>query len=278
MEISPVAFYRGPLPQKFGLPRQAGLAEALEGRIVLEPAFRKPEALRGLDGFDYLWLVWEFNLNRDSSDDSAGHLLDDGHSRPDGHSLVDGPSLLSDQPLGDGHSRSDGQPRFDSHPRADRGPSLTVRPPRLGGNERVGVFASRSPFRPNRLGLSSVRIAGIDFEKCEITVLGADLADCTPIYDIKPYVAYSDSHPDARSGFAGQREWRRLEVRAVSPDIEQALATAFAPQQLRALFEVLSEDPRPAFHNDPSKEYGLSFAGHNIRFRVDNDLLLIVSL
>lgn len=254
MEISPVAFYRGPLPQKFGLPRQAGLAEALEGRIVLEPAFRKPEALRGLDGFDYLWLVWEFNLNRDSSDDSAGLPLDDGHSRPDG------------------------QPRFDSHPRADRGPSLTVRPPRLGGNERVGVFASRSPFRPNRLGLSSVRIAGIDFEKCEITVLGADLADCTPIYDIKPYVAYSDSHPDARSGFAGQREWRRLEVRAVSPDIEQALATAFAPQQLRALFEVLSEDPRPAFHNDPSKEYGLSFAGHNIRFRVDNDLLLIVSL
>jgi tRNA-Thr(GGU) m(6)t(6)A37 methyltransferase TsaA len=236
MEISPVAFYRGPLPQKFGLPRQAGLAEALEGRIVLEPAFRKPEALRGLDGFDYLWLVWEFNLNRDSSDDSAGLPLD------------------------------------------NRGPSLTVRPPRLGGNERVGVFASRSPFRPNRLGLSSVRIAGIDFEKCEITVLGADLADCTPIYDIKPYVAYSDSHPDARSGFAGQREWQRLEVRAVSPDIEQALATAFAPQQLRALFEVLSEDPRPAFHNDPSKEYGLSFAGHNIRFRVDNDLLLIVSL
>lgn len=228
MEITPIARFVSPLPEKFGIPRQAGLAEALEGRIVFEPDFRRPEALRGLDGFDYVWLVWEFSLN--------------------------------------------------GHPRLDRGPSLTVRPPRLGGNERVGVFASRSPFRPNRLGLSSVRIAGIDFDKCEITVLGADLADGTPIYDIKPYVTYCDSHPEARSGFAGQRDWRRLEVRAASPELERALCAALNPQQLRALYEILAEDPRPAFHDDPAKEYGLSFAGHNIRFRVDNDLLLIVSL
>ena len=224
MEITPIARFVSPLPEKFGIPRQAGLAESLEGRIVFEPVFRRPEALRGLDGFDYIWLVWEFNLNR----------------------------------------------------QYDRESSFTVRPPRLGGNERVGVFASRSPFRPNGLGLSSVRIGSIDFEKCEITVLGADLADGTPIYDIKPYVTYCDSHPEARSGFALEREWRRLEVRTASPELDRALSASLAPQQLRALYEILAEDPRPAFHDDPAKEYGLSFAGHNIRFRVDNGSLTIL--
>ena len=220
MEINPIAYYHCPLPQKFGLPRQAGLAEELEGRIVFEPAFRRPEALRGLDGFDYIWLIWEFSLNSESD-------------------------------------------------------SLTVRPPRLGGNERVGVFASRSPFRPNRLGLSSVRIKNIDFDKCEIVVCGADLADGTPIYDIKPYVAYCDSHPGARSGFADSREWRRLEVRAASPETGAALESALGEQALRALFEVLAEDPRPQYHDDPSKEYGLSFGGYNIRFRVRESVLTI---
>ena len=230
MEISPVAFFHCPLPEKFGLPRQSGLVEELEGRIVFEPAFRSPDALRGLDGFDYIWLIWEFNLN---------------HTSPSGH------------------SRSDRE-------------SLTVRPPRLGGNERVGVFASRSPFRPNGLGLSSVRVLDVDFEKCEILVSGADLADGTPIYDIKPYVRYCDSHQEARSGFADSREWPRLEVRAASPEVQSALERALGEQALRALLGLLAEDPRPAFHDDPSKEYGLSFSGHNIRFRVAGSELLIL--
>ena len=227
MDISPIAYFHSPLPQKFGLPRQSGLVEDLEGRIVFEPAFRSPDALRGLDGFDYIWLIWEFNLN--------------GDSRPDRE-------------------------------------SLTVRPPRLGGNERVGVFASRSPFRPNGLGLSSVRVVSVDFEKCEIVVSGADLADGTPIYDIKPYVTYCDSHPEARSGFADARAWRRLEVRAASPAVQAALERALGSQSLRALFGLLAEDPRPAFHDDPSREYGLTYSGHDIHFRVSGSVLTIISL
>ena len=223
MEINPIAYYHCPLPQKFGLPRQSSLAEELEGRLVLEPAFRRPEALRGLDGFDYIWLVWEFNLN-------------------------------------------------------NRGSSLTVRPPRLGGNERVGVFASRSPFRPNPLGLSSVRIKSIDLEKGEITVLGADLADGTPVYDIKPYVTYCDSHPEARSGFVDQAEWKRLEVVPSSPETEQALNAAFDKQLVSALYGILAEDPRPKYHDDPAKEYGLSFGGYNIIFKVERGRLLILSI
>ena len=142
----------------------------------------------------------------------------------------------------------------------------------------MGVFASRSPFRPNGLGLSSVRIARIDFDRCEIAVRGADLADGTPIYDIKPYIPYTDSHPEARSGFVGEREWQRLEVRAASPELEGTLAASLTPQQLRALYEILAEDPRPAFHDDPAKEYGLTFAGHNIRFRVTAGILIILSI
>ena len=235
MEISPVAYFHSPLPQKFGLPRQSGLVEELEGRIVFEPQFRSPDSLRGLEGFDYIWLIWEFNLNHPES------------VTP--HSGLD--------------------------PESPRIP-LTVRPPRLGGNERVGVFASRSPFRPNGLGLSSVRVLSVDFEKCEIVVSGADLADGTPIYDIKPYVRYCDSHEEARSGFADSREWQRLEVRAASPEVQSALERALGEQVLRALYGILAEDPRPAFHDDPSKEYGLTFSGHNIRFRVADSELLIL--
>ena len=153
-----------------------------------------------------------------------------------------------------------------------------MRPPRLGGNERVGVFASRSPFRPNGLGLSSVRVLSVDFEKCEIVVSGADLADGTPIYDIKPYVAYCDAHPQARSGFADAREWQRLEVRAASPEIQAALERALGSQSLRALFGLLAEDPRPAFHDDPSREYGLTYSGHDIHFRVSGSELIILSI
>lgn len=236
MQISPVAYFHSPLPQKFGLPRQSGLVQELEGRIVFEPAFRSPDALRGLEGFDYIWVIWEFSLNS-------------GPSAP--HSGLD--------------------------PESPRVP-LTVRPPRLGGNERVGVFASRSPFRPNGLGLSSVRIVSIDFERCEIVVSGADLADGTPIYDIKPYVTYCDSHEGARSGFADSREWQRLSVRAATPEIQSALESALGEQSLRALMGILAEDPRPAFHDDPTKEYGLSFGGFNVRFNVQGEVLTIISI
>lgn len=219
MEIRPVAIFHSPLTEKFGIPRQAGLATELKGSIVLEPEFRSPEALRGMEGFDYLWLIWSFNLNRG---DASG---------------------------------------------------LTVRPPRLGGNERIGVFASRSPYRPNPLGLSSVKISSIDFRNGVIEVLGADLADGTPIYDIKPYVTYTDSHEGARSGFVDARRWEKLDVAV--PD---AVAAAFSPEDLNSLKQILSEDPRPQYQNDPERVYGLAFAGRNIKFRVDGNLLSIDSV
>jgi tRNA-Thr(GGU) m(6)t(6)A37 methyltransferase TsaA len=220
MEIKPIALFRAPLPDKFGLPRQAGLSPSLHGTIVLEPAFRAPDALRGLEGFDYLWLIWGFHLNRE--DVSAG---------------------------------------------------LTVRPPRLGGNERVGVFASRSPYRPNPLGLSSVRIERIDASAGEVHVLGADLADGTPIYDIKPYVEYADSHPGVRSGFVDDKAWQPLEV--VLP---RETFHRLGPAELDALQEILAQDPRPRYQEDPERIYGLRFGDRNIRFRVEGGILTVVAV
>ena len=220
MTISPVAVFRSPLPEKFGLPRQAGLAESLRGTVVLEPEFRTPEALRGLEGFDYLWLIWGFHLNRETTSEG-----------------------------------------------------LTVRPPRLGGNERVGVFASRSPYRPNPLGLSSVRIERVDAAAGEIHVLGADLADGTPIYDIKPYVEYADSHIGVRSGFVDGKAWKPLEV--VFPrDAYHKLEAA----SLDALQEILAQDPRPQYQDDPERIYGLLFEGRNIKFRVSDGVLTVVAV
>ena len=218
MQIKPVAIFRSPLPEKFGLPRQAGLAESLRGTVVLEPEFRSPDALRGLEGFDYLWLIWGFHLNKENA-----------------------------------------------------GEGLTVRPPRLGGNERVGVFASRSPYRPNPLGLSSVRIESIDAEAGEIHVLGADLADGTPIYDIKPYVEYADSHPGVRSGFVDANSWRPLKV--VFP---REFYHSFEPAELDALEQILAQDPRPQYQDDPERIYGLLFGDRNIRFRVEGDTLIVL--
>ena len=220
MTIEPIAVFRSPLPEKFGLPRQAGLAESLRGTIVLEPGYRAPEALRGLDGFDYLWLIWGFHLNRE-----------------------------------------------------DAAEGLTVRPPRLGGNERVGVFASRSPYRPNPLGLSSVRIERIDAAAGEIHVLGADLADGTPIYDIKPYVEYADSHPGVRSGFVDANAWQPLKV--VFP---REAYHSFEPAELDALEQILAQDPRPQYQDDPERVYGLSYAGRNIRFRVADGVLTVTEI
>ena len=234
MEIKPIAYFRSPFPEKFGIPRQAGLAPALRGRIVFEPAYRSADALRGLDGFDYLWLIWEFSGNRRTSARLAEAVA------------------------------------FQA----------TVRPPRLGGNKRVGVFASRSPFRPNPLGLSSVRIESIDYDAKSpegksigpvINVLGADLMDGTPIYDIKPYIEYADSHPGVRSGFVDTTSWEPLEV--IFP--ESAGNTGV---DIDALREVLSIDPRPRYQDDPGKEYGMSFGGRQVRFRVEGKTLTVISI
>lgn len=213
MEIKPVAILHSPIEGKFGVPRQSGLAESLVCELELLPPYNREEALRGLEGFDYIWLIWEFSLNGE-------------------------------------------------------GESLTVRPPRLGGNTRVGVFASRSPFRPNRLGLSSVKIAGIDAAKGTIRVLGADLADGTPVYDIKPYVPYADSHPEARGGFVDSASWKPLEV----------IFNCEVPVDREALSQLLSQDPRPQYQNDPERIYGLLYAGHNVRFRISGNNLTVLSI
>ena len=231
MEIKPIAYFRAPFPERFGVPRQAGLAPDLRGRIVFEPEYRDHDALRGLDGFDYIWLIWEFNANS---------------------------------------NRAGGIPPFQA----------TVRPPRLGGNTRVGVFASRSPFRPNPLGLSSVRLESIDFEAKGsdgksigpvINVLGADLMDGTPIYDIKPYIEYADSHPGVRSGFVDTTSWEPLEV--VIPEDSQT-----GEIDIEALREVLALDPRPSYHDDPDREYGMSFEGHEVRFKISGKVLEVISI
>ncbi|MBQ8463626.1 MAG: tRNA (N6-threonylcarbamoyladenosine(37)-N6)-methyltransferase TrmO [Prevotella sp.] len=222
MEIKPIAFYHSALTSKFGIPRQSGLAASLQGRIVLEPEYRREEAVRGLEDFDYLWLIWEFSAN----------------------------------------------------PHEQQG--LTVRPPRLGGNERVGVFASRSPFRPNRLGLSCAYISKVEMTQDlgpVIHVRGADLMDGTPIYDIKPYVAYADSHAEARSGFVDSREWSPLKV-----EMGDEWLRYFQPEEREGLLQVLAQDPRPRYHDDGGRIYGMPFGGRDVRFRVNDGVLTVVEV
>ena len=216
MNIEPIAFFHSPFTSKFGLPRQSGIVSELRGNIEFAPDYRETEALRGLEDYDYLWLIWGFSENVAA----------------------------------------------EKHP--------TVRPPLLGGNERMGVWATRSPFRPNNLGLSSVRIARIDWEKPAIEVLGADLMDGTPIYDIKPYLPYVDSHPDARGGFTDQRQWQRLEV--VMP---AEMANDFTAANLDVLRQTLALDPRPHYHDDATRQYGMPFMGYDIRFHVSNGVLTV---
>ena len=227
MTITPIAYFHSPLTTKFGIPRQSGIVKNLSGRIVFTPEYRREEGVRGLEAFDYLWLIWEFSANRTLTESKGA-----------------------------------------SH--------LTVRPPRLGGNERVGVFASRSPFRPNRLGLTCVHIYKIELTEKEgpvIHVLGADLMDGTPIYDIKPYVSYADAHPEARSGFVDTTEWKPLEVVIPHP-----LETLFTPEELSILTALLSQDPRPRYHDDPSRQYGMPFAGRDVRFQVNNRVLTVTEV
>lgn len=220
MQIEPIAYFRSPFATKFGVPKQSGLVDCLQGTIEFVPHYRNADALRGIDEFDYLWLVWEFSANK--------------------------------------HAAT----------------SPVVRPPLLGGNVRMGVFATRSPFRPNRLGLSSVRIANVELYTTRgplIHVLGADLMDGTPIYDIKPYVAYADCHPDARSGFVDKHAIRRLTV-----IIPQTVSSKFNDSELEALRKVLELDPRPQYHDDPKKVYGMMYAGIDVKFCVADGVLTVV--
>lgn len=215
-ELLTIAHIETDFPTKFGVPRQSGLVSGLKGRIVFEPEYRNPEALRGLDGFSHIWLLWDFS-----------------EARRDGEKW---------------------QP--------------TVRPPRLGGNRRMGVFATRSPFRPNNIGLSSVRILSIDLHTPDgpvIEVEGADLMDGTPIFDIKPYLPFTDSHPDALGGFA-QEQNTTIEPLAVH--FSDTLVSAFSAERLQALGGILSADPRPHYHADEQRVYAFEFAGREVKFRV----------
>ena len=224
MELEVIARIRNDFPTKFGLPRQAGLAPSLRSKIVFEPAYRVPEALRGLEGFSHIWLIWGF-------------------------------------------SATSGTP---TRPGSEFHWSPTVRPPRLGGNVRMGVFATRSPFRPNPIGLSSVRLESIEDDGANGRVLivsGADLMDGTPIYDIKPYLPGVDAHPEAADGFVGTHAQQLLEVE-LAPELAERLSSS----QQSALREILAQDPRPAYHAahpDPKRIYGFTYAGLEIHFTVE---------
>ena len=222
MEIQPIAHIRSDFPEKFGIPRQSGLVESLEARVVFTPEFRNPDALRGVEGFSHLWLIWEFSRTK------------------------------------------------------REGFSPTVRPPRLGGNARVGVFATRSPFRPNPLGLSCVRLLRVEESRDEGTLLrvaGADLLDGTPIYDIKPYLPYADSHPEAAGGWTGGQADRLLTV-----DCPETLLSRLPEDKRAAALGVLANDPRPHYQSDPERVYGLAFAGFELRFRVAGETLTVMDI
>ena len=222
MEMTPIAHIKSDFSEKFGIPRQSGLVEELTAEVVFEPEYRVPEALRGLEGFSHLWLIWEFSQAR------------------------------------------------------REGWSPTVRPPRLGGNRRLGVFATRSPFRPNPIGLSCVRLVEVRQDRelgPVLTVAGADLLDGTPIYDIKPYLPYADCRPEAVGGFAARPKGADLEVEC-PPELLEAV-----PADKRAgLLAVLAQDPRPQYQDDPDRVYGMAFAGVEVKFRVAGDVLIVTEI
>lgn len=217
-----IARIRSDFPTKFGIPRQSGIVSQLRASVVFEPAFRNPDALRGLEDFSHIWLIWEFSESI--------------------------------------------QTQW----------SPTVRPPRLGGNTRMGVFATRSPFRPNPLGLSCVRLEAIqqDPDLGHILIVsGADLMDGTPIFDIKPYVPYADCHPEALGGFASAPAEAKLDVVC-----DETLLEIVPAASREALLGVLAQDPRPAYQHKPDRVYGLDFAGCNVRFTVAEDRLTVVEI
>ena len=222
MTVDIIARIHTDLPEKFGVPRQSGLVPQLRGTIVLEPAYRNPDALRGLEGFSHLWLIFQF------------------------------------------------------HRAVREGWSPTVRPPRLGGNRRMGVFATRSPFRPNNLGLSCVKLEGVRLDEKlgpVIDVSGADLVDGTPILDIKPYLPYADCRPEATGGFTDPLDGQTLQV-----NCDPALLSGLNEEQKAGLMGVLACDPRPRYQEDPDRVYGLAFAGKNVRFTVRDGVLTVVAV
>ena len=216
-----IAHIETAFPSKFGIPRQSGLVEELCGRVVFTEEYRRPEALKRIEEFSHLWLIWQFSQNFKNADASSSQSW-----------------------------------------------SPTVRPPRLGGNKRVGVFATRSPNRPNAIGLSSVEIESIEYTSDRgplIHVRGADLLNGTPIFDIKPYLPFTDSHPDARGGFADEKKSYALTV----SDPDDRLSV-LSEDDRAAVTEVLSEDPRPSYQSDPDREYGMEYGKYEIRFTVDD--------
>ena len=222
MEITPIAHIRTDFGSKFGVPRQSGLVPELTARIVFCPKYRNPDALRGLEDFSHLWLIWHFSQVQ----------------------------------------QEDWSP--------------TVRPPRLGGNTRMGVFATRSPYRPNPLGLSCVRLERIEWHTPEgpvLVVSGADLMDGTPIFDVKPYLAYADSRPDAKGGFI-----EGLTDRSVQVVCDEALLEPLPEAVRRSLLAVLAHDPRPTYQSDPQRVYGMDFAGYNVRFTVADGVLTVTEI
>ena len=223
MHITPIAYYHTKLQTKFGVPRQSGLVPELQGVIIFEPEYCNADALRGIEGFDFLWLIWGFSLN----DKKEGEW------------------------------------------------SPLVRPPLLGGNSYMGVFATRSPFRPNALGLSSVKLLGVENTSNRLTlhVAGADLADGTPVYDIKPYVEYADAHVGVRCGFVDKKSWQLLNV--IFPD---DLREMFSDDDYSALYKLLELDPRPQYHNDPERVYGMPFGTYDVRFTVADTVLTVVDI
>ncbi len=231
MEIKPIAYIHTQFPEKFGIPRQSGLAKSLKGRIVFESDYRNPDSLRGLEGFSHIWLIWEFSANRRGAESEL--------------------RASSWQPM--------------------------VRPPRLGGNEHMGVFATRSPFRPNPLGLSCVKLESVEMNTPDgpvIHVCGADLMDGTPIYDIKPYIKYADSRPEAVCGYVDSLQERQLKVVMQSELADKIADTTVIP----SLIETLRLDPRPSYHDDNQRIYGLSFAGYNVRFIVSEGVLTVTDV
>ena len=269
--IEPIAVFQSPFATKFGVPRQSGLSEHLRGRIKLLPPYNREEALRGLEDFSHLWLIWGFSANKGQG---ASHKEQEKSAETPqtakSPSLGEGLGVGSPEPstLGEGLGVGSPEP---STLGEGLGVGITVRPPRLGGNKRLGVFATRSPFRPNGLGLSSVKIVSVG--DGEIEVAGADLMDGTPIYDIKPYLPYADSHPQARGGFTDSTVWQPLRV--VFPDKWRA---CFSDEDAAALTDVLALDPRPHYHDSPERIYGMAFCGHDVRFRVAQGCVEVVEV
>ena len=228
MNIEPIAYFKSPFKTKFGIPRQSGVVETLRGEIRFSEKYRRAEAVKGLEGFDYLWLIWGFSANA--------------------------------------RSKGDWQP--------------VVRPPRLGGNATMGVFATRSPFRPNPLGLSSVRIEKICMEGSDaplIQVCGADLMDGTPIYDIKPYIPYTDAHPEASGGFTDSSEWTEKEL-YIEAGVMEELQQSLNAEDIETLKKILAQDPRPHYQKVGDRVYGMEFKEYDVHFRAEGEGIRLLDI